>query len=67
VIDAVENVSRVLEAEQKRADTSLLLRGEQMMPPGNRTCAFTESLQTEHLAPNRADEFFASSVSRTTE
>jgi hypothetical protein len=38
-----------------------------MVPPSNRTCALTESLKTEHFAPNRADEFFASSVSRTTE
>jgi hypothetical protein len=67
VINAIENLSRVLEPEKKRSGSSLFLRGKQMMPAGDCSRAFAESLETEYFTANWADEFFAGSVSRTAE
>jgi hypothetical protein len=67
MIDAIENLSRVLEAEQQRPGATLFLRRKQMMPARDCSRTFAEPLETEYFTANWADEFFAGSVSRTAE
>jgi hypothetical protein len=67
VINAIENLSRVLEAEQKRPGATLFLRRKEMMSARDCARTFTESLETEYFTANWTDEFFARSVSRTAE
>jgi hypothetical protein len=67
VVDAIEDIPRVLESEEQRSYASLLLRGEKVMPTCDGTRSFTESLGAQHFAANRADEFLAGTVARTAE
>jgi hypothetical protein len=67
MINAIENLSCILEAEQKRADATLFLRRKEMVPARDSSRTFAESLEAEHFTANWADEFFAGSVSRTAE
>ena len=46
VVDAVEDIPRVLEPHKQRPNTSLLLRGEEVMPARDGTRSFTEALGT---------------------
>ena len=45
----------------------MFLRGEQVMSARYGARALTESLEAQYFAPNRTDEFFASSISRAAE
>jgi hypothetical protein len=67
VVDPIENIPRVLEPHEQRANASLLLRGKEVMPACDGTRSFTETLGTQYFAANRADEFFAGTVARTAE
>jgi hypothetical protein len=61
LVDSIEDYLRVIEANQQRARATLLLGGEKVMAAGNRARAFPKSFGTQHLAANRANEFFAGS------
>jgi len=67
LVHAVENRSRVFKAKEEGAHATLLLRWQKVVPARDRTCSFTEPLNTQHFTANRPDEFFASSVARTAE
>jgi len=44
VVDAVEDIPRVLEPHEQRPNTSLLLRGKKVMPARDGARSFTEPL-----------------------
>jgi hypothetical protein len=67
MIDAVENVSRVLKAKQQWPRATLFLRWKQVVPARDRSRALAESLSTQHLTTDGTDEFFAGTVSGTAE
>jgi hypothetical protein len=62
MIDAIENVLRVVETQQQRTGTALFLRRQQVMAARYRTRSLAKSLETKHLSPNRTDELFTCSI-----
>jgi len=61
LVDSIEDYLRVIEPDQQRARSTLFLRREQVMTAGNRARALPKSFRAQHLAANRANEFFAGS------
>jgi len=67
VIYPIENTPGVLEAEQKWAHATLLLRWKEVMAARNSARSFPKSLRAQNFATNGTDEFFAGTVSGTAE
>ncbi|HEY8851938.1 MAG TPA: hypothetical protein VIM36_07135, partial [Gemmatimonadaceae bacterium] len=59
LVNSIENQLRIIEADQQRSGTTLLLRREQMMAARNRAGSFTKSFGAQHLTANRANQLFA--------
>jgi hypothetical protein len=67
MVDPVQDIPRVLEAEEQRSYAALLLRRKEVMPACDCARSFAKPLSTQHFPANRADEFFAGTVARTAE